>query len=302
MAAERTDVLAGRGKKSGRQSPQAPAAPAPAARERKAAHRRPAGWTWRRSCRACPAVPEWAEQRARDRDCNRRRAPAGSARGHEARPPIRTSPKWRSNSRLTLRRPSKSDEAALPPEAKHNEARATGRDVRTEVVPSAKPGAMRPFKTDEARADNYGQANGRAGNTGHRRRGSARESTQGSPRNDAKPAQPGNRFYDSLEQEMASLLGRPATSAPRGAPPSPPALQPPPRVESRSSVMIVHSIGSRRRPEGASKNHRRKDTADNGRARCAVAIQRRHRNENSPQQRKGCSGGLWHRQRTTLPF
>jgi hypothetical protein len=75
------------------------------------------------------------------------------------------------------------------------------------LSPRPSPALLRPFKTDEARAPIPAKPTSEPGTPVTDEGAVPAESTPGSSRNDAKPAQQ-KSFYDSLEQEMQSLLNR----------------------------------------------------------------------------------------------
>jgi hypothetical protein len=103
-----------------------------------------------------------------------------------------------------LRRPAKSDDArAAPPAPKAAGEPAPESEALTTPAPSPRPDAAlrRPLKTDAPAPKPPGEP--------------ASDETPADPARgargksaDAKPA-PQKSFYDSLEQEMASLLNRP---------------------------------------------------------------------------------------------
>jgi flagellar protein FliO/FliZ len=185
--------------------PQAPAAPAPAARERKPRTGDPLADLAEELSRV-PPVPESAEQRRAPR-LQPAPPPAGSAADMKPSADPNLS-EMAQRLEAALRRPSQSDEARAPAGGKASEPTPQGGTFAPKLSPRPNPALLRPFKTDEARAPIPAKPTSEPATPVTDEGAAPAESTQGSPRNDAKPAQQ-KSFYDSLEQEMASLLNRP---------------------------------------------------------------------------------------------
>jgi hypothetical protein len=188
--------------------PQAPAAPAPASRERKARAGDPLAELAEELSRV-PPVPESAEQRRTPR-LQPAPPPAGSAA--EVKPSADPNlSEMAQRLEAALRRPGKSDEARASAGGKvAGEPAPQGGTFAPKLSPRPNPVLLRPFKTDEARASIPAKPSSEPATPVTDEGGAPAESTQGArgPSNDAKPAQQ-KSFYDSLEQEMASLLNRP---------------------------------------------------------------------------------------------
>jgi flagellar protein FliO/FliZ len=186
--------------------PQAPAAPVPAAasRERKPRAGDPLAELAEELSRV-PSVPESAEQRRMPR-LQPAPPPAGTADVKPSADPNLSEMAQRLEA--ALRRPSKSDEARAPAGGKAPEPTPQGGTFAPKLSPRPSPALLRPFKTDEARAPIPAKPTSEPGTPVTDEGAVPAESTPGSSRNDAKPAQQ-KSFYDSLEQEMASLWNRP---------------------------------------------------------------------------------------------
>jgi flagellar protein FliO/FliZ len=191
--------------------PQAPAVPAPAAasRERKPRAGDPLAELAEELSRVPPA-PNSVEQRRMPR-LQPAPPPAGSAADVKPSADPNLS-EMAQRLEAALRRPGKSDEARTPAGGKiAGEPAPQGGTFTPKFPPFPRPSPaqLRPFKTEETRAAAPKPSSEPA--TPVTDEGAApAESTQGArgPRDDAKPA-PQKSFYDSLEQEMASLLNRP---------------------------------------------------------------------------------------------
>jgi hypothetical protein len=111
-----------------------------------------------------------------------------------------------------LRRPGKSDEARASVGGKvAGEPAPQGGTFapKSPLFPRPNPAQLRPFKTEETRAPAAPKPSSEPATPVTDEGAAPAESTQGArgPRDDAKPAQQ-KSFYDGLEQEMASLLGK----------------------------------------------------------------------------------------------
>jgi flagellar protein FliO/FliZ len=192
--------------------PQAPAAPVPAAasRERKPRAGDPLAELAEELSRV-PPVPESAEQRRMPRLQPAPPPPAGTADVRPSADPNLSEMAQRLEA--ALRRPGKSDEARAPAGSKMaGEPAPQGGTFTPKFPPFPRPSPaqLRPFKTEEARAPAAPKPSSEPATPVTDEGAAPAESTQGArgPRDDAKPA-PQKSFYDSLEQEMASLLNRP---------------------------------------------------------------------------------------------
>jgi flagellar protein FliO/FliZ len=191
--------------------PQAPAAapePAAAARERKPRAGDPLAELAEELSRVPPA-PESTEQRRMPR--LQPPPPASTADVKPSADPNLSEMAQRLEA--ALRRPSKSDEARSPAGAKiTGEPAPQGGTFTPKFPPFPRPSPtqLRPFKTEEPRTAAAPKPSSEPATPVTDEGAAPAESTQGarSPRDDAKPA-PQKSFYDSLEQEMASLLNRP---------------------------------------------------------------------------------------------
>jgi len=190
--------------------PQAPAVPAPAAasRERKPRAGDPLAELAEELSRVPPA-PNSVEQRRMPR-LQPAPPPAGSAADVKPSADPNLS-EMAQRLEAALRRPGKSDEARAPAGGKvAGEPQGGPFTPKSPPFPRLSPAQLRPFKTDEARASIPAKPSSEPAAPVTDEGGAPAESTQGArgPSNDAKPAQQ-KSFYDSLEQEMASLLNRP---------------------------------------------------------------------------------------------
>lgn len=189
--------------------PQAPAAapePAAAARERKPRAGDPLAELAEELSRVPPA-PESAEQRRMPR----LQPPPNTADVKPSADPNLSEMAQRLEA--ALRRPGKSDEARSPAGGKTaGEPAPPGGTFTPKFPPFPRPSPaqFRPLKTEEARAAAAPKPSSEPATPGTDEGTAPAESTQGAraPRDDAKAA-PQKSFYDSLEQEMASLLNRP---------------------------------------------------------------------------------------------
>jgi hypothetical protein len=158
-----------------------------------------------------PPVPESAEQRRMPR-LQPAPPPAGSAADVKPSADPNLS-EMAQRLEAALRRPGKSDEARAPAGGKLAGGPAPqGGTFAPKSPPSPRPNPvlLRPFKTEETRAPAAPKPSSEPATPVTDEGAAPAESTQGArgPRDDAKPA-PQKSFYDSLEQEMASLLNRP---------------------------------------------------------------------------------------------
>ena len=191
--------------------PQAPAAapePAAAARERKPRAGDPLAELAEELSRVPPA-PESAEQRRMPR--LQPPPPASTADVKPSADPNLSEMAQRLEA--ALRRPGKSDEARSPAGGKTaGEPAPPGGTFTPKFPPFPRPSPaqFRPLKTEEARTAAAPKPSSEPATPGTDEGTAPAESTQGAraPRDDAKAA-PQKSFYDSLEQEMASLLNRP---------------------------------------------------------------------------------------------
>jgi flagellar protein FliO/FliZ len=190
--------------------PQAPAAapePAAAARERKPRAGDPLAELAEELSRVPPA-PESTEQRRMPR-LQPPPPPASTADVKPSADPNLSEMAQRLEA--ALRRPSKSDEARSPAGAKiAGEPQGGTFTPKFPPFPRPSPTQLRPFKTEEPRTAAAPKPSSEPATPVTDEGAAPAESTQGArgPRDDAKPA-PQKSFYDSLEQEMASLLNRP---------------------------------------------------------------------------------------------
>jgi flagellar protein FliO/FliZ len=192
--------------------PQAPAVPAPAAasRERKPRAGDPLAELAEELSRVPPA-PNSVEQRRMPR-LQPAPPPAGSAADVKPSADPNLS-EMAQRLEAALRRPGKSDEARAPAGSKMaGEPAPQGGTFTPKFPPSPRPSSaqLRPFKTEEARAPAAPKPSSEPATPVTDEGAAPAESTQRArgPGDDAKPA-PQKSFYDSLEQEMASLLNRP---------------------------------------------------------------------------------------------
>jgi flagellar protein FliO/FliZ len=199
--------------------PQAAAAPvppgAPSSRERKPRTGDPLAELAEELSRV-PAVPESAEQRRMPQ--LQPAPPPAESTADAALKPAADQNLFEMAQRLeaALRRPGKSDDAHATAAGKVGEPAPEGGTFTPTSSPRLNPALLRPLKTDDARAPTAGAPKPPSEPaTPVTDEGAAAAVTSADPTKgtrgrgaEAKPA-PQKSFYDSLEQEMASLLNRP---------------------------------------------------------------------------------------------